>query len=261
MDKYRKLSDLPLNTTPHDGDLIPTIIDNGNGTFRNENIPYSSLKGTPGTNGQGVPTGGTANQVLKKNTATDYDTTWATLDKTSLGLNNVDNTSDINKPVSTAVQAAINSAVATAIAQSKLDTHPIGSLYFNATDNTNPATLLGFGTWVAFGAGRVPVGFDSTQTEFDVLGETGGAKTHTLSITEMPSHTHTQNPHNHTVGGDVNNAAPNISASEASLGPAMAYSKGLNTNSVTATNQNTGGGGAHNNLQPYVVVQIWQRTA
>lgn len=47
--------------------------------------------------------------------------------------------------------------------------------------------------------GRVPVGRDAAQTEFDFLGETGGAKTHTLTSTEMPSHTHTQNSHDHTV--------------------------------------------------------------
>jgi len=46
--------------------------------------------------------------------------------------------------------------------------------------------------------GRIPVGRDAGQTEFDVLGETGGAKTHTLTSAEMPSHTHTQNSHNHT---------------------------------------------------------------
>jgi hypothetical protein len=55
---------------------------------------------------------------------------------------------------------------------------PIGSIFFSAV-STNPATLLGFGTWVAFGAGKFPVGFDSNQTEFDADGETGGAKTFT----------------------------------------------------------------------------------
>ena len=45
--------------------------------------------------------------------------------------------------------------------------YPVGSIYMNASDSTNPATLLGFGTWVAFGAGRVPVGIDAGQTEFD----------------------------------------------------------------------------------------------
>jgi len=54
--------------------------------------------------------------------------------------------------------------------------YPVGSIYLS-TNGTNPATTLGFGTWSAFGAGRVPVGFDSGQTEFDTDEETGGAKT------------------------------------------------------------------------------------
>jgi hypothetical protein len=56
------------------------------------------------------------------------------------------------------------------------DAYPVGSIYIS-TNSTNPATSLGFGTWSAFGAGRVPVGFDSGQTEFDTDEETGGAKT------------------------------------------------------------------------------------
>jgi hypothetical protein len=55
--------------------------------------------------------------------------------------------------------------------------YPVGSVYTNASDGTDPATLLGFGTWAALGAGRVIVGIDSGDTEFDVAGETGGAKT------------------------------------------------------------------------------------
>jgi microcystin-dependent protein len=75
--------------------------------------------------------------------------------------------------------------------------YPVGSIYISTT-GTNPSTTLGFGTWTAFGAGRVPVGFDAGQTEFDLDEETGGAKTHTLTPGEMPSHTHVQNAHTHT---------------------------------------------------------------
>lgn len=64
--------------------------------------------------------------------------------------------------------------------------YPVGSIYTNATNNTNPGTLLGFGTWVAFGAGRVMVGFDSGNTLFDTAEETGGYADSTLV-----SHTHT----------------------------------------------------------------------
>lgn len=54
--------------------------------------------------------------------------------------------------------------------------YPVGCLYFS-TNSTNPATSLGFGTWSAFGTGRVPVGFDSGDVNFDTDEETGGAKT------------------------------------------------------------------------------------
>jgi hypothetical protein len=63
--------------------------------------------------------------------------------------------------------------------------HPVGSVYINATNGTNPASLLGFGTWVSFGAGRVPVGFNAGDSRFDTPEETGGSYDATL-----PSHTH-----------------------------------------------------------------------
>src|SRR3990172_5507683 len=74
---------------------------------------------------------------------------------------------------------------------------PIGSI-FTAVVSTNPGTLLGFGTWSAFGAGRVLVGLDSGDADFDTVEETGGAKTVTLDATMIPAHTHTQNAHTHT---------------------------------------------------------------
>ena len=129
---------------------------------------------------------------------------------------------------------------------------PIGSVY-TAVVATNPGTLLGFGTWSAFAAGRVLVGIDAGQTEFDVVEETGGAKTHTLTTAEMPVHTHIQDAHFHTIGmqaSDQDGSSSNGSVSGSS-----------NTSSVTATNQNTGSGSAHNNLQPYIVVYMWKRTA
>lgn len=54
--------------------------------------------------------------------------------------------------------------------------YPVGSVYINASDATNPGTLLGFGTWVEIGSGRVLVGQDTGDADFNVLGETGGSK-------------------------------------------------------------------------------------
>ena len=78
--------------------------------------------------------------------------------------------------------------------------YPIGSQYVNFTNGTNPATLLGFGVWQAV-AGRVIVGYDAGQTEFNAAEKTGGAKTHTLTTAEMPVHNHgvSDPTHNHWV--------------------------------------------------------------
>lgn len=122
--------------------------------------------------------------------------------------------------------------------------YPIGTIYTEIT-GTNPNTTFGVGTWTAFGAGRVPVGYDSGDTDFDSAEETGGAKTHTLTVDEMPAHTHTDTMYNANgwASGDY------VQASNATS-PAG-----------NLTTDSTGGGGAHNNLQPYIVVHMWKRTA
>lgn len=122
--------------------------------------------------------------------------------------------------------------------------YPVGSIYMSVV-STNPATLFGFGTWVAFGAGRCLVGLDAGQPEFDTVEETGGAKTHTLTAAEMPSH-------NHRVGRGDRSGVPDMRGA----GSNNVY--GFDNAMVT---ESTGGGAAHNNLQPYIVVYMWKRTA
>lgn len=112
--------------------------------------------------------------------------------------------------------------------------------------------------------GRVPVGLDSSQTEFNVLGETGGAKTHTLTTSEMPSHTHIQDAHSHNVQGNGVNMQlvdSNTADGSANRFRIAAGLPQLTAVAVAATNQNTGGGGAHNNLQPYIVLNYIIKTS
>ncbi len=121
--------------------------------------------------------------------------------------------------------------------------YPVGSIYMNASDSVNPATLFGFGTWARFGQGRVLVGLDSTDTDFDTIEETGGAKTHTLTEAEMPSHNHASGWYGPR-GAD--GSASHFATSSSSY-------PSVNTGS-------SGGDGAHNNLQPYITVYMWVRT-
>ena len=123
--------------------------------------------------------------------------------------------------------------------------YPVGSIYINAAVSTNPATLLGFGTWVAFGAGRVMVGIDSSDTDFDTAQETGGSKTVTLTTAQLPSHTHTA-----TLMGNGEDETQDLPAAGDSTNP-----------SRTMTTSATGSGQAHDNVQPYIVVYMWRRTA
>jgi hypothetical protein len=139
--------------------------------------------------------------------------------------------------------------------------YPVGSIYTSVI-STNPATLLGFGTWAAFAAGRVLVGLDAGQTEFDTVKETGGAKTHTLTEAEMPSHTHVQNAHSHTYASQTATTGGVSSYEHGTIDTSSTAAEStISVNATTATNQNTGGGAAHNNLQPYIVVHFWERTA
>lgn len=132
--------------------------------------------------------------------------------------------------------------------------YPVGSIYINATDSTDPGTLLGFGTWVAFGQGRVMVGLDSGQTEFDSAEETGGAKTHTLTAAEsgLPGHTHTLN-----VGGVGSSITGNDTNFVTNNDGVAAQ---INDGAVNA-HAGAAAASAHNNLQPYIVCYFWKRTA
>lgn len=151
-------------------------------------------------------------------------------------------------------KSEIESLIASMIAESHDLMHPVGSVYINIEDNTNPATLFGFGTWELTSVGRALVGYDAGDSDFNEVGKTGGAKTHTLSVAELASHAHKVSRGINMTGFATPYGAP-ISGwglqpeGEASSG---AYYRDTNTN---------GSGNAHNNLQPYIVVYMWKRTA
>jgi hypothetical protein len=136
--------------------------------------------------------------------------------------------------------------------------HPVGSIY-TATISTNPNTLFGFGTWTTFGSGRMLISQNATFT----AGSTGGASTTTLSIANLPAHTHANTlsdpSHVHTMTGGLlgtsggqqyvgGSAAPTSSTDAASTG-------------ITLTNASVGSGTAATTISPYIAVYMWQRTA
>jgi hypothetical protein len=137
--------------------------------------------------------------------------------------------------------------------------YPVGSIYTNATVSTNPATLLGFGTWTAFGAGRVMVGFDSGNALFDTAEETGGSAdaitvshTHTATSTDA-GHLHTQTEYNQPGIGNSGGGGARVNALTANTGTGFA--------SITTTVDSAGSSGTNANYQPYITVYMWKRTA
>lgn len=176
--------------------------------------------------------------------------------------------SDLNSPTFTGTPSAPTASTGTsstqlattAFVQSALvGAYPVGSIYMNAAVATNPATLLGFGTWVAFGAGKVPVGIDAGDTDFNTVEETGGSKDAIL-----PSHTHVatvNDPgHNHT----VTTSSTSTIASGNAIPLNYLYTTrttSTSTTGITVSNSTEGESATGKNLQPYIVVYMWKRTA
>lgn len=120
--------------------------------------------------------------------------------------------------------------------------HRVGDIIFSTSDE-NPSTIYG-GTWVAWGKGQVPVGVDTSDSDFNTVEKTGGEKEHTLTVDEMPSHKHDF--------GQGFATTSNLSG---------AYGYYMIAGTQTDVIKNTGGNQPHNNLQPYITCYMWKRTA
>jgi hypothetical protein len=139
--------------------------------------------------------------------------------------------------------------------------YPVGSIYINAGVTTNPATLLGFGTWTAFGAGRVAVGFDAGNALFDTAEETGGsANTIVVSHTHTATSTVTDPGHNHSY--TINTTTTGGSGGGTNWAGFGSTNTGSKTTGVTVatTNSTEGASGTNANYQPYITVYMWKRT-
>ena len=117
---------------------------------------------------------------------------------------------------------------------------PVGSTYITQS-NTNPNTILNFGTWERL-KGKVCLGLDENDADLNKIGNIGGEKEHILTVNEIPPHSHMGTP---------------------AYYRAVTVEQATELNSQTGTQGSTGvtgGGQAHNNMQPYEVVgYMWIR--
>ena len=168
--------------------------------------------------------------------------------------------------------------------------HPVGSIYMT-TDSTNPSLRYG-GTWVTWGTGRVPVGVNTADSNFNSVEKTGGANTVSLSLSQIPAHSHGLNSHTHGVGSlkvavgshshsglyhggsdityfsdlfakgsyaGLRGVSGGSTVKTGNTAPSASISG--NTGASSGSTANAGSGGSHNNLQPYITCYMWKRTA
>lgn len=126
--------------------------------------------------------------------------------------------------------------------------YPIGSIYMS-TANTSPAAFLG-GTWE-----QIKDRFLLSAGDDYSAGGSGGEANHTLTVDEMPSHTHVQNPHKH----EIYTSATSPKGTGHVTGDSSGTARNTWIKDTTATNKNTGGGVSHNNMPPYLTVYMWKR--
>lgn len=143
--------------------------------------------------------------------------------------------------------------------------YPVGSIYMSMSA-TNPHDLFGVGTWKRISQGRMLLGADDSTYK---AGATGGEATHTLTAAEMPAHSHgisTSGDHSHYFYGSNNDNGPLTEGDGLDTEGNGHFTRNVRFTTSSAgahthTISNSGGGAAHNNMPPYLVCYIWQRTA
>lgn len=191
--------------------------------------------------------------------------------------------------------ASVVDLIAAAILENDKKKNPVGTIIMS-TSSANPSTYMGFGTWAAWGSGRVPVGVNTGDTDFATVEKTGGSKTHThtqgatgaasgntgaasgntgstaLTVNQIPSHTHVYSSSRwfwseSAGGGDVIGEQSTTSymfgRETNATGGGAGHTHTLNShthtlNSHTHTNPTTA---AASDVQPYITCYMWKRTA
>jgi microcystin-dependent protein len=165
---------------------------------------------------------------------------------------------------------------------------PVGSIYMSVS-NVNPANWISNTTWAAWGSGRGPVGVNLSEAEFNTVEKTGGAKTHILTESEMPKHSHSvslqSSTHSHSISdpghrhptsrqhflGSSDNCLAGGNEGEEPHDNNWWYSTGYSKTGITISGNGShnhiisetlkGNGESHPNLQPYITCYMFKRTS
>lgn len=232
-------------------------------------------KATNFTAKDGLPTGN-AGKIVK---GTELDTEFTAISSAIASKSNINSPAFTGTPTGPTASAGTSTTqfATTAFVTAALSAvYPVGSIYINAAVSTNPATLLGFGTWTEFGAGKVIVGLDSADALFDTLEETGGSKDATLV-----SHTHTATVSTSSLTGAITGISESFASGGGTASGVFTKTTGNTVSNTpvqndsgdgggvtfdashthTVTNSTQGSSATNANVQPFIVVKMWKRTA
>jgi len=168
----------------------------------------------------------------------------------------------------TTAKIADDAIIASKIAAGALTdaVYPIGSIFITVTNYADSAAVvnaIGGTTWASFGAGRVLVGQNSSDSDFNSAEEEGGSKTKALEFANMPAHSHQWYDLGGSSGRNIDGTNFTSSRSWNSSGNFSNINDPLDDNDFytnTATNRNSNGS-SFSIVQPYIVVYMWKRTA
>jgi hypothetical protein len=170
-----------------------------------------------------------------------------TLPSGTIATTVADNTDSSTKIATTAFVQSVKTLVLQAV-------FPVGSIYTSYSVSTDPATVLGFGTWSAI-QGKVLAAYQSGDSDFGTAGGTGGSKD---AVVVEHNHGITDPGHNHTV--TTSNTSTIASGNAIPLNY-LYTTRTTSTSTTGITINNEGVSGTGKNLQPYVTVHMWRRTA
>lgn len=267
-------------------DSVDAVIElcGGKGSIKHENVGvYGETKSTLTVNGVNLGLLADDSVIIRSEQVDSDNTTYTSQiymtkgridiatfteleDGTVISSNGVDIDDNIGMDIGVPGETETALSKARINGRSLLDfLHPVGSIYMS-TNATNPTNLFG-GTWVAWGAGRVPVGFNGSDGNFNSSEKTGGSKTINIS------HSHTVNSHKHigATGYDENNYYSGVqwgSAVVPSHGywwhareSGATYPIRLSYTSPESPGTNAQLSGSQSILQPYITCYMWKRTA
>ena len=186
------------------------------------------------------------------------------------------------------LEQIINKLIDDKILADNMKKYPVGKIVLS-TENINPAEYLGFGTWKAWGSGKVPVGVDTGNSNFNTVEKEGGEQSHSLTINEIPEHSHsfsattgsngshqhsfsatTSRTGNHQHTGNKLESGVNSSSSSAvndlvrpdgmsGTRCDVGNTTGNHTHTVSGNTGNTGGGQSFSIMPPYITCYMWKR--